>query len=74
MNKKTNTKINSFPNDDFWNSLENIFSGLSTLIKNIISALNEMGIISYNLSLTIRIFISSIVAAIDSIFERQKYY
>ncbi|PHM66654.1 hypothetical protein Xsto_00983 [Xenorhabdus stockiae] len=73
MNKTTNKK-NSFPNDDFWNSLENIFSGLSTLIKNIISALSEMGIISYNLSLTIRIFLSSIVAAINSIFERQKHY
>ncbi|PHM31225.1 hypothetical protein [Xenorhabdus innexi] len=74
MNKIKKPEINSFPNNEFWDSLERIVNGLSNLIKNIISALNKLGIISYDLSFKIKMILSGIASAICVIFDKQKKY
>ncbi|MDX7988095.1 hypothetical protein FE392_12240 [Xenorhabdus sp. 12] len=55
--------------DDFWKFLEDIVNAISNTLKNIASALNKFGIISYDNTREIRLMISSIATAINLYFE-----
>ncbi|MDX8000048.1 hypothetical protein FE394_12745 [Xenorhabdus sp. Reich] len=69
MKKAINTEKKPFITNDFWKSMEAVVSGLSITVKNIISTLSELGVISHGLEITIRMIISSIATAINFYFE-----